>query len=376
MLSLACQTQRGVGLGVTLASRTIELLGGVLTIKSQVGRGTICRIELPLKLQNEHSGSDDGRSEDQFDAFSPPRAVAHPISVIGFDECDKPSLLRAGRCLRRQIRARDVAIIPRLDVARLIICEAEYDLAKNHPEVLSRRLVDGRRVIMLGAAGHQPSSDCLRVMRELGAAMIHCEYMTRPITPLLVERLLVHPEERHRQITAEAMMEDKPATFTMPRPSRSRVDSAVAAPAPALPISLDLDKFDNMALKGDGDDDSKPSVALAPPALLTHVSEYGSVATVKPDHGNNTSPGTLASPVQTNDAPLPSASSSPYDGCIKVLIVEDNEMNRKVLVKAVKLTGVPHEIAVDGVEAVELYKSWQPTVGAWKTWFVRGRYES
>ncbi len=372
-LTSRCVAQRGAGLGVTLASRTIELLGGVLTIKSQVGHGTICRIEVPLKLQNENLGSEEGRSEDEFDAFSPPRAVTHPVGVVGFDESELPALKRAGRCLRRQIRSREVSIIPRLDEARLIICEAEYDLAKNHPEVLSRRLVDGRRVIMLGAAGQEASYGCLRMMRELESAVIHCEYMTRPITPLLVEKVLVHPEERARQITSQVLMDGNQAPIPSTRWPRPRAPVPLV-PSPTLPIDLVVNNLESVTLadKGNGDDNATPSDISTPPTLLPRASDTGSTVTVMPAEAN-VSPRIPLSPVHTNESPLPNGAPPAYNGSIKILIVEDNEMNRKVLVKAVKMTGVPHEIAVDGIEAIEVYKSWQPTVGALREICVQAR---
>jgi CheY-like chemotaxis protein len=52
-----------------------------------------------------------------------------------------------------------------------------------------------------------------------------------------------------------------------------------------------------------------------------------------------------------------------YAGSLKVLIVEDNLVNRNLLVQAVKATGVPHMEALDGGAAVEVFQKWQPTHG-------------
>jgi PleD family two-component response regulator len=52
-----------------------------------------------------------------------------------------------------------------------------------------------------------------------------------------------------------------------------------------------------------------------------------------------------------------------YTGSLKVLIVEDNLVNRNLLVQAVKATGVPHMEALDGGAAVEVFQKWQPTHG-------------
>jgi hypothetical protein len=193
--------QSGAGLGDTLACRTVELLGGVISIQSAINRGTFCRIEVPLRLQNDHACSEDGRDEDEVDAFIPPRPVSHPVAVVGFEEASNPGLIRAGKTMRRQIQASGVDVTSNLVDTRLIICEASYDLAEAHPEVLSHRLLDDRQVILLGSAREPlPSGPCSQLMVTLEVAGITTAYFHRPITPLLVERLLMHPEERERQL--------------------------------------------------------------------------------------------------------------------------------------------------------------------------------
>ncbi len=314
--------QAGTGLGVTLASRTIELLGGVLSMSSEAGRGTVCRIEVPLRLQTETDGSEDGGSGDEYDAFVPPRTVSHAVAVVGFEDDSRPGLVRSGKSLRKQIRARGVSITADLHHAKVIICESECNLADECEDIVTNHAPD-LRVIMLGSTNAEtPSLECVQLIAVLTKAGIAIDYMRRPVTPLLVERLLMHPEERERQIKAKQ-------TVAAAEGDNSR--------RPTSEVVLTLQEV------------AKASLAELPAS----TGGKGSKETLNPSKNRDKDD-------KNNDVVKE----------LRVLVVEDNPLNFKLLMSAIKKMGVSVYGAVDGVEGVERFIEHKPVLGELGKWLA------
>ena len=55
--------QKGTGLGLAIVKHTIELHGGHLGVRSEVGRGTSFRIELPREFETPKQAGQPGGSE-------------------------------------------------------------------------------------------------------------------------------------------------------------------------------------------------------------------------------------------------------------------------------------------------------------------------
>jgi two-component system sensor histidine kinase ResE len=51
----------GIGLGLAMVRRTLDALGGTVTIHSRVGEGTSVRIVLPAEMKTTSQGTEDGK---------------------------------------------------------------------------------------------------------------------------------------------------------------------------------------------------------------------------------------------------------------------------------------------------------------------------
>ncbi|WWC96361.1 hypothetical protein V866_003228 [Kwoniella sp. B9012] len=118
----------GSGLGLGLAQRMIELLGGKLAIASTLGKGTLVHIEIPLHLLNEDNDSDQdvmaSGNENTSDTgagnnIDPIRQDG--IFLIGWTESKSPSLRRVGKSLARQLKLNFCRVVSEINYASLIV---------------------------------------------------------------------------------------------------------------------------------------------------------------------------------------------------------------------------------------------------------------
>jgi len=124
----------GSGLGLGLAQRMIELLGGKLAIASTPGKGTLVHVEVPMHLYNEDNDSDQDEMAAQNDnadsnASRPDRTAEKirqdGIYLVGFE--GSAGIKRVGKCLLRLLKLNFCRVVPDLQYASLIVAPDHVD---------------------------------------------------------------------------------------------------------------------------------------------------------------------------------------------------------------------------------------------------------
>ncbi|RSH83027.1 hypothetical protein EHS25_005737 [Saitozyma podzolica] len=112
----------GTGLGLRLAPRMIEILGGKLAISSIPGKGTLVHVEIPFHLLNEDNELDQEGLDDNADGPPQPRSPVRQdgINLAGFDSAG-PGVRRVGRSLLRQHKLLFCRVVDNIRFASLIV---------------------------------------------------------------------------------------------------------------------------------------------------------------------------------------------------------------------------------------------------------------
>jgi len=118
----------GSGLGLGLAQRMIELLGGKLAIASTPGKGTLVHVEVPMHLYNEDNDSDQDDLAMQAEMADPngdnpdkvvERVRQDGIFLVGFE--GTAAIKRVGKSLLRQLKLNFCRVVPDPQYASLIV---------------------------------------------------------------------------------------------------------------------------------------------------------------------------------------------------------------------------------------------------------------
>jgi hypothetical protein len=174
--------QPGAGLGVTLAHRTIDLMGGTLAFQSKLGVGTTAMIEVPLKIKNEDL--DSVIHERHF------RGVDCKICILGFDEHSNPGVRNAGNSLRNQIKALRVEV-GQISDSDIIVIEGQYDIKDRLSEIEHSAQHRTLRIIRLGHSNMYNAAD--RETTLGGERNLPVEWLFRPVYPRLLRRIAMLP---------------------------------------------------------------------------------------------------------------------------------------------------------------------------------------
>lgn len=184
----------GSGLGLGLAQRMIELLGGKLAIASELHKGTIVHIEVPLHLFNEDNESDQDELEErgegvtpvnmdptfdpisgsgsgvgasgtapggrQMTALSPEKVRQDGIYLVGFE--GSPSIKRAGRSVLRQLKMHFCRVVPDIQYANLIVAPTSVD--RTALIALAKKAREGVEIVLIG--DRQPAQPMYRRSRK------------------------------------------------------------------------------------------------------------------------------------------------------------------------------------------------------------------
>ncbi|KAJ9110426.1 hypothetical protein QFC19_001551 [Naganishia cerealis] len=176
------QNTPGAGLGVTLAHRTIDLMGGTLAFQSEPGMGTTALVEVPLKIKNEDI--DSVIHERHF------RGVECKICILGFDHHPNPGVRLAGTSLRNQIKALGVEV-GQISDSDIIVIEAEFDIKNDLPEIQRSAHHRTLRIIRLGHTNMYNAAGRERSLH--GDQSLPVEWLFRPVYPRLLRRIAMIP---------------------------------------------------------------------------------------------------------------------------------------------------------------------------------------
>ncbi|KAJ9101895.1 hypothetical protein QFC21_003235 [Naganishia friedmannii] len=176
------QNTPGAGLGVTLAHRTIDLMGGTLAFQSKPGVGTTAIVEVPLKIKNEDL--DSVIHERHF------RRVECKICILGFDEHPNPGVRNAGTSLRNQMKALRVEIGQIAD-SDIIVVEGQYDVKDRLAEIERAAQQRTVRIIRLGHSNMYNASNREKTLG--GETNLPVEWLFRPVYPRLLRRIAMLP---------------------------------------------------------------------------------------------------------------------------------------------------------------------------------------
>lgn len=111
---MAIHFQSGAGLGVTLAKRTIDQMGGTIQYESLPDQGTLVTIEVPLQIHAQ-------RQDENTALFGPNPTVAH-VALIGFEDTSQFGIRVAGEFLTRKLQRRN-ALVCSVENANTVIVE-------------------------------------------------------------------------------------------------------------------------------------------------------------------------------------------------------------------------------------------------------------
>lgn len=241
----------GSGLGLGLAQRMIELLGGKLAIASEKNKGTIVHIEVPIHLFNEDNESDQEELEDRGENDRPLRDRNEPtaecdettsggiirpsdhsagaryhleseitmtrqdgIYLVGFDT--SAGIKRVGRSVLRQLRMNSCRVVPEIQYASLIVAPASVKtesltkLATKAKEGVEIILIKPRQSILKTEPPRKESSsnpDGTTSTSEISITDgedegddwdgISVRYVYRPIRPSVIAEIM-RPTKLHR----------------------------------------------------------------------------------------------------------------------------------------------------------------------------------
>ncbi|UTT90079.1 hypothetical protein NDA17_007318 [Ustilago hordei] len=350
----------GIGLGMTIVSSTLQKYGGKLSVASEVNLGT--RVTMCIPLQRG-SAPQHGRNVSTSSSSAAPKFAISKLAHYGLETrglrrlansiCDH-FMPMGGIELTRNYREADCIVLPE---------RAAMTLDQGDEPLLSLVKPDARFVVI--SSSHLVKEKGVEKLH--GRAVLPLQMPHGPSSLRLMETFLsdeqppgihfdnaVRMNSQHRVSVTELGISNDTQKVSGHGTSSSEMNqSASVTPSgnvngdamPATPVAavVAAKQVNGISTHTDGEavadlaEDLRKSCISTPPLAP-------STAT-KPH----------APPINTN----PSAQDS--DG-FKVLVVEDNPINMKLLTTLCKRLDIPYEEAHDGAEAVTKFVSFKPSV--------------
>jgi len=167
--------QAGTGLGLALCKRLVELMGGVIEVRSERGRGTSFQVLLPLK-----------------EAAPAQWSLLAEVVLIGFPADEREALLDQLR--QRGSPACWNDTLPEAMPRRATLLIHQRALAPTLTTALNERIATGQTVIV-----HLPDASSRSVGAQGAALSMDAILLSGPISPLrLLNALSHHPRQPSR----------------------------------------------------------------------------------------------------------------------------------------------------------------------------------
>ncbi len=296
-------------------------MGGTIRYTSVEGKGTTAVIEVPLYIQD--------RTDEECSAPTPGDGLP-PIAVLGFDGQSDEGLTKVNESLRRQLRAAGCIVTNHTHEASIFVCEEDFDLLAAHPDILERSSSDVKVVIICPATSLRKDSEDNPT--KLGGSDIGVTWIFRPLMPSVVEKIIAvgRTSSMKDEIDKEQIL-----------PSPTLQGQSLSSPVELLSLNHDVPHRDVEA----------PIPSLTDEAKMRTTDE-GAITQLPPMESPAIAPASDRS--RRNSADQPS---------FRVLVVEDNPINRRLLVGMIKRMDIICFEAVDGEEAVTKYVESRPSLG-------------
>ncbi|EST08627.1 Signal transduction response regulator, receiver domain protein [Kalmanozyma brasiliensis GHG001] len=314
----------GIGLGMTIVSSTLQKYGGKLSVASEVNLGTRVTMCIPLQRGKALHGRNGSLS-----STSAPKLAVSKIAYYGLETRGLRRLANAlcehfvpmeGVELTRDYAEADCIVLPEraansLDegeepLLSLVKPNARFVVISSSHLVMEKGLekLDGRAVLPMPMP-HGPSA--LRLMEI---------FLAEEEPPLIHLGNAIRASNQHRVSVTELGVPTGPRRVSAPL----KVGSMTSTPVTG-------------AKKVNG------------------VSNGVDVAAVAAESSIEVKPGKSLAPINTAGAALP-------EDEFRVLVVEDNPINMKLLTTLCKRLNIRYEEAHDGAEAVAKFISFRPSV--------------
>ncbi|KAJ9097230.1 hypothetical protein QFC21_004899 [Naganishia friedmannii] len=316
----------GAGLGATLAKSKLETLGGSIDYESQLGKGTLVTIGIPLRFQPEH--------QDMTNASSKVKLTRDRCVLLGFDNSTHFGIHVVGDFLKRKLERRDVEICNAEDADVIIIEERALndENVQRLQQLAQIRQID---TIVLGSATSKRRwrSNPPFLDQE---CTIRVRWLFRPLNPSLIRQILQGP---------------KGSSVTSEYDRRRSSTWTTHASRPSLTSSYSQMYQSEDSIGGD----STPQANIqSEDTLAIQVSTEEVVGPEKPSSVQEAVVNALESDLQILKQCLPASELKAYNAA--------KTINRQVLARMIKKLGHPYEEADDGLVGVEKYKTFRPSL--------------
>ncbi|CEH12670.1 Sensory transduction histidine kinase [Ceraceosorus bombacis] len=329
---------QGIGLGFTIASALTSQIGGYIDVKSKLGVGTIVTATLPLLPVPT--------TEVASSAASP-----YCVSKVWFGGFSGHALERAQSFIMRRLQTGGIQLVSHMEEAGLWILSEGASQAFCALHAGTARQQKPRVAVLVSS----PTAP-IKLTEHLETLQVPVAVMRAPLCGTLLARLEMFLRDKSPTI----IRAPQPHLPLQEHPELAQGTNAVAHSVEGAAVtSSPLSSATEVAVQS-----SAPESVAESGASSTSTSQEGAEQAVS-SKAISSSPGSVTflepAPVDAFARPSsnPSVNSS-TSPAYRVLLVEDNSVNMKLLTTIVKRLGLPYEEAHDGVEAAERFVAFEP----------------
>lgn len=330
--SKADSFSQGVGLGVTIAASLISQMGGRLHIQSDLGKGTRVQVSLPFGLRPTMSSR------------SSPSQLYRPYQVktakfFGFTLKGHEKIVEM---IQERLLQNGIGIVEAHQDAELVILKESVAVVRSDEDE-QEAATSAETVVVPRPVG--PRARVLMVTRNA----------LRSRTSNIFDGLptwLFRPPFGPSSLDAmdEFLREESPIVLkSVPTPTSAAEDNMKRVQKQSQDV---VSKGEDLKMNG--------STSAAPPATATSPAEQ---TTKMSANGQQARKAAKAVSTNATSAPLPAPGiTSDATKPFRVLVVEDNYVNMRLITAVLTKGGYSFVEAKDGIEAVDQYKSFEPSV--------------